>query len=226
MIEIYIRQDSLSAMSREELYVVIQTTRIVNAIKLFYTIAIDIHKGEMANDLDAKKYLELLFHQAANLYEILYVLDKDLMRRYSKCLNNSDTISELKELVHQLRTKDYRVEVLKAIRSKHSFHIGYDPTYIWSYIKEGPADKDSRIAAGRSIREIDFFYTMDIEPLFTFIKDRIIPHTVDVYREAKDIIDSYTTILLKLFDRVTAELLEGKIYGVGEKHGSNVKEAL
>ncbi len=203
-------------MTKEELYVIIQTTRIVNAIKLFYTIALDVLNKGLEDEVSAKKYMELLFHQAANLYEILEILKRDLINKYPKYLRNNETIISMQDLVKKLKHHDPNIEVLKAIRNKHSFHIGHDPTYIWNYIKEGPADRDSRIAGGKSIKEAEFFYTMDIEPLYAYIKDNILKSTKDIYADVKQIIDEYTSKLLNLFNDVCMELLKGRIYGKGE----------
>lgn len=168
MIDVYLKQNALSSMSKEELYVIIQTTRIVNAIKLFYTIAIDVSANGLEDEVAAKKYMELLFHQAANLFEVIQILKKDLLIRYPKYLNTVKTLHDLEDLVYELDHHNQDIEVLRAIRNKHGFHIGHDPTYIRHYIKEGPAYRDLRIGGGKSLREIDFFYTIDIEHLYKY----------------------------------------------------------
>ena len=68
MFEIYLTKDAQNAMTREEAYVLTQSMRIFNSIRMFILIAEDIKKLGLDDNVSNKKYTELLLYQAANLY--------------------------------------------------------------------------------------------------------------------------------------------------------------
>jgi len=221
MFEIYLTKAAQDAMSRDEMYVLTQTMRIFNGLRLFVLIADDIKRRGPEDVVNEKKYIELLFNHAASLNEVLVALKEDLFPRYRSVLKNETVLNELKKWEDRIDSKDETVKVLTTIRNKHSFHVAHDPFYPWKYITEGPATADKLIGVGETMQGSGWVFTWDTDLILAFFRDYALERTDDIvhdYIRVKNIIDEASVELYKLFQAIVDEMLRNKIYGKGDKN--------
>ena len=210
--KIYMYRNKLNACSRNELYLIMQTTRVINNSKQLYLAAKDLYPLINGDEIKAKRYVEVLYHQASAIYEVLYVLDKDLLKKYNGQISDS-LYEKLNDIVSRYRKKsDKRIEVLKDIRNKHGYHIAYDNDYIWKYITDKPSRYDLKIGIGNSTIEQDLIYTMDNDLFVTYIMDKYSMSEIEVNDYIKKCIKEYADIIIDLFRDILEELLKDKIY--------------
>jgi hypothetical protein len=226
MFQVYLTKAAQDSMSREDLYLLTQTMRISNSLKLFVLVAEDIKNKGPKDVVNNKKYLEMLFYQAANLYEVLVVLKADMIPRYKSKITDANTLTSLHEWDNRLESKEEAVEILKTIRNKHTFHVAYDPYYVWNYISDKPAAKDILIGVGETIQGSGWFFTSDVDILFSHINDHFLhkePTSTDVYTRVKQIIDETSLALTKLISALLNELLRDRIRIIGDKQVASRK---
>ncbi len=97
-------RNKLNACSRDELYLIMQTTRVISNSKQLYLAAIDLFPLIKGDEIKAKRYHEVLYHQASAIYEVFYVLDKDLLRRFKGQISDS-LYERLNDIVLKYRKK-------------------------------------------------------------------------------------------------------------------------
>src|SRR5271169_4992807 len=95
MFEIYLTKAAQDAMSRDDMYLLTQTMRIFNGLRLFVLIADDIKRRGPDDVVNEKKYIELLFNHAASLNEVLVALKEDLFPRYRSVLKSKSILDGL-----------------------------------------------------------------------------------------------------------------------------------
>ena len=220
MFEIYLRKEAQDAMDRDYMYLLTQTTRISNAVRIFLIIANDINALGVHTLLNQIKYLDLLFYQAANLHEILMVLKKDLFPRYKKLLPNEGIIAELRGWIERIEHKDETIKILETIRNKHSYHLAHDSNYLWQYITDGPAEKDKVIGIGETTQNLGWLFTWDGDILLAYLHDHALEKGTppeESFDRIKDLIDQASIDLHNLFHRIIDIMLKDKIYMKGER---------
>ena len=220
MFEIYLTKAAQSAMSRDDMYLLTQTMRIFNGLRLFVLIADDIKRRGPEDVVNEKKYIELLFNHAASLNEVLAALKEDLFSRYRAVLKNKTVLDGLKKWEERIDNKHETVKVLTTIRNKHSFHVAHDPFYPWKYITEGPATADKLIGVGETTQGTGWVFTWDTDLILAFIRDHALQQTDDIledYVRVKKIIDEASVELYKLFLAIVDEMLRNRIYAKGDK---------
>jgi hypothetical protein len=220
MFEIYLTKTAQDAMSRDDIYLLTQTMRIFNGLRLFILIADDIQRRGPDDVLNQKKYIELLLNHAANLNEVLSALEEDLFPRYRHALTNQAVLDGLTRWENRIKRKDETVRVLTSIRNKHAFHVAHDPFYPWKYLTEGPAAADKLIGVGETIQGSGWLFTWDTDLILAFLRDHALEHTGDLvqdYMKVKKIIDNASVDLYTLFQSIVDELLRNKIYMKGDK---------
>ncbi len=220
MFEIYLTKDAQNAMTREEAYVLTQSMRIFNSIRMFILIAEDIKKLGLDDNVSNKKYTELLMYQAANLNEVLVTLREDLIERYRAMLKDENILNTLDSWEKRIKSNDQSLRVLEAVRNKYAFHVPYDAFYVWNYITDDPVKEDKLIGIGETIQGSGWFFTWDFELIMSYLKDHVLEKDIelkDVYPKTKDIIDQISIELYRLFNAILQDILRNKIYCKGEK---------
>jgi len=207
-------RNELNSCSKIELYLIMQTTRVINNSKQLYLAAKDLYPLINGDEIRAKRYVEVLYHQASALYEVFYILDKDLLRRFKGQISDN-LYAKMNDIVVKYRKKnDRRIEVLRDIRNKHGYHIAYDNDYIWKYITDKPSRWDLKIGIGNSTIEQDLIYTMDNDLFITYMMDKYSMSDTEVYDYIKKCITEYADIIIDLFRDVLEELLKDKVYTI------------
>jgi len=220
MYEIYLTRKALDEMSRDYLYLLLQTMRIFNCLKVFVLIGDDIKRYGPHDLVNEKKLLELLFYHASNLNEILAALTEDLLPRYRAEINDSTILVGLSKWEKKIKKNDETVRVLSTIRNKHSFHVAYDPFYLWKYIKDQPATSDMLIGVGETMQGSGWFFTKDNENIIAFLADHALDSktgNIEDYFRIRKIIDETSVDLYHLFETIVTEMLHDKIYNKGNK---------
>ena len=220
MFQIYLTKSAQDAMSRDETYLLSQTMRIFNTVRLFITVADDIRRRGPDDIVNQKKYMDLLFYHAANLSEVLTTLKEDLFPRYKSAPLDAESLEGLSRWEQRIKDNDETVRVLATIRNKHSFHIGHDPYYGWKYITDAPAEADKLIAVGETMQGLGWFFTWDNDIILAFLRDHAFTEQgklEDGYMKVKKIIDEASVDLYKLFLRIVSTMLRSKIKIVGDK---------
>ena len=220
MFEIYITKDAQNAMTRDDVYLVTQTMRIFNGLRLFSIIADDIRRRGPDDILNQKKYIELHLSPAANLNEVLVALEEDLFPRYKTVIKNQAILAQLTKWEERIKQKDETTRVLAAIRNKHAFHVAHDRYYPWNYITEAPATDDKVIAVGETMQGAGWLFTWDIDLIFEYLRDHALEQKGDpltVAMRVKKIINGASVDLWNLFEKIVAELLLDRCYITGNK---------
>jgi hypothetical protein len=166
MFEIVLPHEINNSLSRDEHYLIAQTMRMINQVKMFYVAAEDIRKLAPDNGITYKKYDDLMLQHAANLYEIIRCLydeeyGKSLYQRYKEALKDKETLKELEALKGTLESDGKEIRVLKDIRNKHAAHIATDGFYVWQSISDTPMNRDLRVGIGEARTEGGWFFMLD-----------------------------------------------------------------
>jgi hypothetical protein len=203
-------------MSKKELYVIVQTTKIWNKLRFFLILMSDIRKQGLESEFQAKKFMELVFNQAAAIYEVIEVLEKDLLHKYKAYIAEKQYL-ELHQIVKDWKSKKVEdLEIIKDIRNKHSSHIAHDENYIHQLITDDPALFDLKIASGESSLENRYFYTLDASFLIGYLMKTYKKEELEMYIKVKDCITDYTKLLYGAFDKIMDTLLRDKVYVNGK----------
>ena len=214
MINIYMYRNSLNHCSKEELYLIVQTTRILNNSKQFYLISMELYPAIKGDELKAKRLFEVLCHQASALFEVFYVLSNNLAKKYNGHIKK-ELMDRIDILVDKYRKKnDNRIEVLRDIRNKHGYHIGSDDSYFKKFITDNPTRWDQKIGIGYSSIEQDLIYTIDNALLITFMMDKYKLDELAMYDFIKQSITDYTDDIIDLFRDVLEDLISEMAYVV------------
>ncbi len=225
MFEIYLTKSAQDAMSKDYIYLLMQTMRIFNALKLFVLIAEDIKNRGPDDIINDKKYIELLLYHAGNLNEVLVTLKKDLLPRYRQIITKKSTLTGLDKWEQCIKNNDETNRVLTTIRNKHSFHIAHDPYYPWKYITDDPATSDKLVGVGETMQGSGWFFTWDTDIILAFLRDHALMQktdTVQDYMRIKKIIDDASVDLYKLFEAIVDEMIRSKIYIKGNKTEASI----
>ena len=220
MFQIYLTKAAQDSMSRDETYLLVQTMRIFNGLRLFILIAEDTRRKGPDDVVNHKKYIELLFNHASNLNEVLVALQEDLFARYRQVMTRKDVIDGLQRWEDRINRRDETVKVLAAIRNKHSFHVAHDPYYPWKYITEGPASGDRLIGIGETMQGEGWVFSLDTDLIFAFLRDHALESPGDAaqdYGKVIKIIDEASVNLYKLFEAIVSEMLRNRVYMKGNK---------
>ena len=212
-----LRKESANQLNEEQTYLIAQSIRAANKIKIFYLVAIDIKGKEIQNEVQAKKYLELLLVQAAQIWEVLIAFREELCDKMKPFLK-PDTWNDLNDLVSILRSTnigDYRI--LKDIRNKHSFHLATDDDYIYSIINDEPMKEDLEIGLGETTRTSDYFYSLDHRILFSYLMKKYNLAEGPLHGKINELINTTSIKLLEIINKIIEDQLRDHIYMVGEK---------
>jgi len=201
-----------SDVPRDDLYLIFQTMRMTNLVKMLFYAALDIQQYAPKSMITARKTEELFLAHGANLYEVLHRMQdaeygKSLHDRYKDKLRDRQTLSVLDGLMDLVKSDDRSIRVLEAIRNKHSAHIATDNFYIWNNISEKPNDRDIPVGVGESNKHGDWFFTLDSGLLFAHIGTTILRDSKNVRHDVITIIKEYSVRLIDLFVRIGKELL-------------------
>ena len=212
MKEIFVHYDAINKMTKEELYLLLQTTRAINATKQFNKILIDKYDTRTKNNVAAVDYFEYICYQGSLLWEIIDVLRKDLAKRYIKYLDATlnNRINEI--LVKEKSQDDIRLKIIQDIRNKHSFHIAHDDKYAFSSIDDKPTRSDFRIGYAESLEEIDIIYTIENGVLISYLKKKYMLSEADTYDKIITAVNEYSEILFDLFNDIFKKIMSDKIY--------------
>lgn len=221
MYKIFLTKEAQDRLTGPDLYLLIQTLRISNSIKMFVLIADDISKKGPDDFVNTQKFMELLLYHAGNLHEILIALRDDLFPRYRATISEPKILADLLRWEDQIRAKGEAVKMLEIIRNKHAFHVPIDPYFVWHTINEGPANDDVAIGLGETMQGSGFFFTYDVDMLFDYLRKHVLQGSItdlgESYSRVKGIIDDVSSDLYKMFLGITECLLRGKIRMEGNK---------
>jgi hypothetical protein len=220
MFKIYLTKTAQDQMTRDDLYLLTQTMRISNSLKVFVLVADDIRKYGPDDIVNQKKFVELLLYHAANLHEILDVLKKDLFPRYQVAIKESSLLAGLRDWEERIKAKDETIRVLEDIRNKHAFHVPHDEHYVWHTITDSPAKEDVVIGVGETIEGRGHFFTWDVDMLFAYLREHALVTGLSQeqsYDRVKNIIDNASQDLYKLFNNIIQYMLKNRILMVGDK---------
>jgi len=227
MFMIYLTQSAQNSVNKEYLYLLTQTMKILNAVRLFVLVADDIRRRGPDDIVNHKKFMELILYQGANLYEILNVLKEDLLPRYQKELRDPNILSLLESLARGFKDKDETTKVLEAIRNKHAFHVPYDPYYVWNVLTDDEATEDKLIGAGEDIRGSGWFFTWDTDILFDYLQKHAIDKSITAdssYVRSKHLIDQKSKEIYSAFNAAMQFMLRGKIIMRGDKRAATFQK--
>ena len=218
MYSIYLRKELLNTLSKEEFYFLAQSLKALNMTKFFYVLAIETKNGDFTSQIQAKKYIELIFpYQASSLWEIYVAIRDDLKEKGKKILPDN-LVKELEKITEEMNdTKNYEMKILKDIRNKHSFHLSVDKNYVFSQITEDTANSDIRIGFGETERECDYFYTLDYEMLFSFLSSKYNYTKENIHEEIFSIINKHSKRLIDLFNSILSGILPRNSYIINEE---------
>jgi len=216
MYEIVLPKEVNNSLSRDFHYLMLQTMRITNQVKIFHVLLFDVIAHLPKTTVTLKKVGELLFQHAANLYEVMRTVFDPTARpslydRYIREIKNPKTLEELRHLRELYKPENKAIRVLEAIRIKYSAHIPTDSFYAWQSISDSPAEADMRVGVADSEREADWYFTVDLGQIVTHIQKNILhsaDHTDDAIRA---IISQYSAFLLILFGDIGVELFSDKL---------------
>ena len=220
MFKTFLTKDALDKMTRDEVYLLFQTLRINNSLKVFILIADDVRKTGPNDIVNSKKFIELLLYHAASLHEVLEVLRLDLFERYKSALTDRNLLDGLRRWEERIKAKDETTRVLLTIRNKHAFHVASDQSYVWSNITDEPATQDVIIGVGETMQGSGFFFTWDVDWLFQFLGRHVLVGNLseeESYLHVTKIVDAANVDLYRLFQGITRALLMDRIKSIGDK---------
>jgi hypothetical protein len=212
MYNIFWKKKNLNEASTEKVYLIVQTTCIMNSVKQVYLASFELLQNIDDNELKANRYREVYYHHASTLFEVFYLLDKDLLKKYKRYIDKN-LLQDIESIVNKYKSrKDIQIELLRDIRNKHAYHIAYDDNYFNNFIKDGANIKDYKIGICESKQEKDIIYTIDMDLFMTYLISKYQKTEVELYDLMDKAIKDYTNIIIKLFTKILAELVKNEIY--------------
>jgi hypothetical protein len=212
MYGMYVYRDRVSAISKEELYLIFQTTRALNSLKVFNKLLKEKFEHRNDDNIKTKEFTELMLFHASMIWEIMYLVFNSLGESYRGYIKETNQ-NYIDELIEQIRSKrDDNIEILREIRNKHSFHIADDIRYAIPFFTDGKARWDYKIGICRSSTEEDLFYSIEDTILMGYLAKRFSKNEIEVFDLLQDSVTKYTKELYDLFNSILYDFLNDKVY--------------
>ncbi|GAB6091103.1 hypothetical protein [Spirochaeta dissipatitropha] len=160
------KADDYSKRNDLEKNCIIQLMRISNELKINWILLTDRYpQFSPDSENEAIIFFQLLFMQAATLWEVKQLLKSDLLTKLNQTDFDKAPIQKLKTWADDFDKHNLK-QAIKAIRNQHVNHIGYEKKYIEKTLDKFCKDEDISVGYGASKKNRDFLYTVGINVLF------------------------------------------------------------
>ena len=173
-IKVFLKKEGLKILSREELTQFLQMFRIVNSLRLWTRLQLQLREDEEKIFTVASR-IELYFVSIAKYEEALKVFLRNIEPRLDRKYLSADITADIETLKNRVgnRKSDAFFKLVEILRDKIAFH--FDEDIIKERITDGEPQQDLLVAVATGEQIKDCVYVEPYTFLFAHLTDNAPP---------------------------------------------------